>query len=388
MNRSQRIPLLLTAGFLAVACSLPFGAAQTAVQRADTQGADVGALSSPSGSQPTAVQAGSLNSLMKSFPVPPDSKMESNSADEDDPSSTGGSFLISSSADPAAAINFYATGLPKLGWVLRYTDPNPNCGFTQYWKNNFIYLSLAFRFEESALTIHGEYRRVESQSLEKYLPGFPLPETAELVDSSDIAWTFYIQQDYKAVELFYRQKLLALHWTTGGPEPTVDASCGDPDPAACEGNGARSACPAGLRPIPSPTFDPRHSIVIFYTMPDQNVVQLDIVPHGNATILYVDVTLKGLGSSGLPADIPIFPGAVLQMVVPGTVTYQIDAGLDTVRKFYEEQLKAGGWSPDGDAIEGSGSYLQAWKKGNQKITITIISTGTGSMLVLDCSTCR
>jgi hypothetical protein len=387
MTHKRSILPFLAAGFLAAACSL-FGAAQSGVQKTNTQTAAGRTSSVVSTNQPSGSQDTSVSSLMKSFPVPPNSTMDSNSAESDEPDATSGSFIISSTSDIATVVSFYETELPKHGWTLRYADANTACGVTQYWKNKNIYLSLAFRYEETALTIDGQYLRVDAQSIGKYLQDFPLPERSELVDSSSTSWEFYILQDYKAVELFYRQKLLALQWTADATPVPVEASCGVENPADCEGGGGGSSCPSGVTPMPSPTFDSRKSITLLYTMPNNNEVELEIVPHGNATILYVNITLKGLDSAGLPADVPIYPGAVLQMVTPGTVEYQIDASLDTVKKYYEEQMKAAGWTPDGNAIEISGSYLQTWKKDNQKITVQIMSTGTGSMLILDCSTCR
>jgi hypothetical protein len=387
MNHKHSILPFLAAGFLALACSL-FGAAQSGVQKENTQTAAGGTLSIVSTSQPSGSQDTSVSTLMKSFPVPPNSNMDSNSAESDEPDATSGSFIISSTSDLPTVLSFYETELPKHGWALRYADTNTECGVTQYWKNKAVYLSLAFRYEEGALTIDGQYLRVETQSIDKYLQDFPLPETAELVDSSSTSWEFYILQDYKAVELFYRQKLLALQWTADATPVPVEASCGEVNPGDCEGGGGGSSCPSSVTPMPSPTFDSRKSITLLYTMPNNNEVELEIVPHGNATILYVDLTLKSLDSAGLPNDIPIYPGAVLQMVAPGTAEYQIDASLDTVKKYYEEQMKAAGWAPDGNAFEISGSYIQNWKKDNQKISISIMSTGTGSMLILDCSTCR
>jgi hypothetical protein len=386
MNLKRSIPPLLASSFIALACSLPFGAIQTAVQKTNTGSAAGGFPSptvvvQPSGSRDTA-----LADLIKSFPVPPNSTMESNSADSADPDDTSGTFILRSTADIAAAVNFFEMELPKHGWILRYTDPNTECGVTQYWKNGTVFLALTFRYEETVLTIHGQYQQVDAQSINTYLADFPLPETAELVNSSSMSWEFYILQDYKAVELFYRQKLPALQWTADATPVPVEASCGEVNPGDCEGGG--SNCPAGVRPMPSPTFDSRKSIALLYTMPNNNEVELEIVPHGNATILYVDLTLKGLNSAGLPSDVPIYPGAVLTLVAPGTATFQIDASLDTVKMFYEDQMKAAGWTPDGKAIEISGSYMQSWMKGNQKITVSIMSIENGSMLLLDCPTCR
>jgi hypothetical protein len=385
MDQKHAFPLFLVVCLLAVACSLPFGAAQPVLPAASTQSDAGGTPSSTTKGFPSEGLKVSLADMLKSFPMPPDSQTDTGGAISNDPEATSGSFRILSGADLAAVVKFYERELLKQGWLLRYTDPIPSCGATQYWKNDTIFLALIFGYEDSRLYIHVQYKRVDRQSLNKYLADFPIPASSELVNSSDTSWEFYVLQDYKAVEAFYKQKLLSLGWTANGVLPQVEASCGDDDPDCGSGS---HACPSGGFSMPSPTFDVRQKISLLYTMPNTNEVQIDIIPHGDATRLYVSLTIKSMESAGMPGDVPIYPGAVLLMAAPGTAEYQIDAIVKTVKDYYVEKMKEAGWAPDGDAYETPAMYLQTWTKDNQKITVTISSYEDGSMLILDCSTCR
>jgi hypothetical protein len=115
---------------------------------------------------------------------------------------------------------------------------------------------------------------------------------------------------------------------------------------------------------------------------------LSITPHQNATILNVELTFNTVQSAGLPQDVPIYQGASVLNITPGTATFQVNASLDTLKNFYEEQLITAGWVPDGLPIEASGSYLQNWKKGDQQISIIISPyMDNSSMLIINCSTC-
>ncbi len=311
--------------------------------------------------------------------------MDSSSPIPNDPEATSGSFRILSSADIATVVKFYETELPKQGWLLRYTDPNFPCGVQQDWKNDTIYLLLIFGYENSSLYIHVQFNRVDAQSLNKYLADFPLPESSELVYSSTTSWEFYVLQDYKAVEAFYKQKLLDLHWSANGVLPQIEASCGSDDPGCGDEGGG---CPSEAALMPTPTFDLRQEISLLYIMPDTNEVQIDIIPHGDATHLHVSLTMKALSSVGLPEDVPIYTGAVLTMASPGTAEYTIDASVETVLAFYMNTLQEAGWAADGAAVETPGMSIQNWSKGSQKLSVMITTYQDGSMLVLDCSTCR
>jgi hypothetical protein len=384
----HKFPILpfLAVGFLAFACSLTSGAVPAGSQATNAQSTATGGerQSSTAASQPSGSQNTPAANPLKSFPIPPNSTLDSNSADSDEPSADSGSILIHSTASVETLTSFYKTELPKLGWTLRYTDVNAGCGVTQYWKIAAVYLRLDFRYEEGALNIHGQYNRVDAQSMQKYLPDFPLPENAEMVESSSTSWEFYIPQDYQALGSYYQQKVTALNWTTKGPLAPSDGSCGGGPECA----GGNSACPAGVEPMIAPTIDFRNELSITYTLPNTNEVTLDFLPHGSATILDVSLTLKSLESAGLPKDVPIYPGAVLQFATPGNATFKIDAAVDVVQKYYEDNLTSAGWSLDGAPFESSGSYISNWQKGDQKIGVMINTDENGCMLIIDCPTCR
>jgi hypothetical protein len=111
-------------------------------------------------------------------------------------------------------------------------------------------------------------------------------------------------------------------------------------------------------------------------------VDLYILPHGDATLLHVYLTSLNPSDSGLPADIPIYPGATIQSAAPGTVTFQAGASFETVKNFYLEKLTAAGWTPDGQPFESTGTIIMNWKKGSQSAMITITSIGTNECFVI------
>ena len=261
-------------------------------------------------------QSGSLADFQGTFPLPPDSKITSpDLTPSNDPS---GGFTIQSQSGMAAVVKYYAETLPAQGWTSRYTDANFIGGVTQYWKKDNIYLSLNFGFDQGQLTIHCQYDRLEAQPAQKLPKGFPLPAQSEMVLAQPTSWEFYVPQDYVAVTKFYNQQMASMNWK---PVPVAggggEGSCGGND---CGGN---STFPAGA--LPTATIDPRQSNQLSFTMPDGNEIDLTIRPHQNGTILNVDLTLKSVDSAGLPQDVPVYPGAVVQIINPGMAEFQINA---------------------------------------------------------------
>jgi hypothetical protein len=149
-----------------------------------------------------------------------------------------------------------------------------------------------------------------------------------------------------------------------------------------EGDDGGANVPPGTTPMPSPTRDPRPAKSYCWVLPSQNQVELYIRPHGDATLLHVYVTSLNVSDSGLPEEIPIYPGATIQSSEPGSVTFQAGAGLEAVKKFYEEKLTAAGWTPEGQPIESEGVALMNWKKGNQSVMIMITALGANDCLVM------
>jgi hypothetical protein len=361
MNPKKLISLLMSSLLLS-GCSLPFGISQNVQQK-----------SNPAGSS-----SQSQADVQKSFPVAPDSRMAT--PDSYDPNNPGGSFTIQSQSSLEAAVKFYANALPRQGWTLRYSDANFNGGQTQYWKKDAIFLLMDFGFAAGLVTIRCLYDRVEARFAQKLPNDFPLPGRFEMVKAEETAWELYIPQDYAEITNWYTQKLSSMRWKEAPtPEPVL-GSCGGTD---C---GENTTFPAGA--MPTATMDPRHSNELSFSMPDGNSIDLTITPHQNGTILDVVLILKNIQSAGLPQDVPVYPGAVVQTITPGSAEFQISADLQTVENYYDQHLAAAGWSADGAPNEASGNYLQNWKKGDQKISITLVPSGANTALVIECSTCN
>lgn len=360
MNRKNLLVILIAFLFLA-GCSLPFF----------QQG------------QQTSIPASNPSlpgtDIQKTFPLAPASQMAS--PDFFDPNIPSGSFIIKSQFSLDALIKYYAQALAAQGWTLRYTDANFTGGVTQYWKKDSLYLSMDFGFGVGLVTIHCLYDRIESKSAQKLPKDFPLPGKSEMVKAQATSWELYISQDYADVTNFYTQKLTSLNWKQAATSVPVLGSCGEID---C-GSGEATLPPGAM---PTATVDPRQSNELSFSMPDGNLIELTIMPHRNGTIMDINLILKNIQSAGLPQDVPIYPGALVQIIAPGSAEFQINADMKTIENFYIEKLNAAGWAADGNPKQASGSYLQNWKKGDQNISITLVPSGTNTALVIVCPTCN
>ena len=323
-------------------------------------------------------QGGSKPDIQKTFPMPPDSKITK--PDNSEPDDSSGSFTIQSQSSPDAVNKFFADQLPTLGWTLRYTDANFTGGVNQYWKKDNIYLSLNIGFEEGVLKIQCEYNLVEAKAAQKLPKGFPLPAQFDMVQASNSSWEFYIPQDYTDVTNFYKQQMSTLNWKANPTPAPMEGGCGDTD---CGGGGSTS--PAGAMPTATIDFRPENDLP--FTMPDGNEIELQLSPHQNGTILYVDLTLKNIDSAGLPQDVPIYPGAVVQIITPGNASFTVNTDMNTIENYYNEQLKAAGWAPNGNSFLSAGSYMQEWIKGDQTISFSLVASGENTLLDINCSTC-
>jgi hypothetical protein len=179
---------------------------------------------------------------------------------------------------------------------------------------------------------------------------------------------------------FYKQQMSSLNWKANPTPAPMEGGCGDTD---CGGPGSTSPAEA----MPTATIDFRPENDLPFTMPDGNEIELHITPHTNGTILYVELTLKNLDSAGLPQDVPIYPGAEVQIITPGNASFTVNTNLNTIAYYYTNQLKAAGWTPGMSTVEGSSSYLQDWTKGDQAISVSLVASGENTMLDINCSTC-
>jgi hypothetical protein len=310
-------------------------------------------------------QTGSTEAFSKFFPIPTDTEIDPENVNEGDPDR--GSFTLRSTAALDGLVDFYKTTLPTEGWTYRYTDANDLGGVTQFWKKDNSYISLQFGYDKNEVVVEITYNRIAADALEKLPEDFPVPDKAELTNALDTSWDFYIDQDFGTVTAFYTK-------ASAGWAPCSGGSSGEGD----DGGGRKF--PPGVTPMPSPTRDSRPAESYCGVLPSQHQVDLYIRPHGDSTLMHVYLTSLNVSEAGLAADIPIYPGATIQSVKPGNVTFQTGTSLETVKNFYVEKLTAAGWTR-GDFFESAEISQVTWKKGNQSITISITSMGANDCLV-------
>jgi hypothetical protein len=82
-------------------------------------------------------------------------------------------------------------------------------------------------------------------------------------------------------------------------------------------------------------------------------------------------------SSGLPEDVPIYPGAEVSFSTEGMTAFNAADGVSDVADFYREALSAEGWTMESDDEMGS-MVQQTWKKGERTLTLLVSSEDGGS----------
>jgi len=370
-NRNVFIIWIIALFVLSLACSLTAGQSDTPPSgRSDAQSTSAAkstaTVHEAASAQTESVEA-SAEALSKSFPLPAGAEIDPETVAEDDPG--GGAFTLRFTAPISELVDFYAHALPTQGWILRYADANTIGGVTQFWKKENVYLSLQFGYDAAGAVVKVKYQTVAADALKKLPADFPIPAKAELTNALDTSWDFFIDQEYAAVTAFYTKA--SSDWS-----PCSNYGQGEGD------DGGGSKFPPGATPMPSPTRDSRPAKSYCWVLPSQNQVELYILPHGAATLLHVYVTSLNPSDSGLPADIPVYPGAAIQSAEPGMVTFQAGASLEMVKAFYEEKLTAAGWALDGLPIEAEGTIIMNWKKGNQSVMISITALGASNCIVM------
>ncbi len=365
--------LWITALFIfSMACSLGAGQSDAPSSGKSTAQSTSASKSSATahGAEDAQTESGEApaEALSKSFPLPAGAEIDPESVSGGDPGR--GSFTLRSNAPLSQLVDFYKSALPSQGWIDRYTDANVFGGVTQFWKKESMYLSLQFGYEAAGAVVKIKYQSVAADALEKLPADFPVPGKAELTNAIDTTWDFYVDQEYAAVTAFYTKA--SADW----------APCSGYGSEGEGDDGGGPSFPPGVTPMPSPTRDSRISKSLCWVLPSQNQVELYIRPHGDATLLHVYVTSLNPSDSGLPADIPIYPGATIQSAEPGSVTFKAGAGFEVVKAFYKEKLAATGWILDGQPIESEGSIIMNWEKGSQSVMIMIIAIGANDCLVI------
>ncbi len=343
-GKKTLLPLLVALVATSLACSLVGGQSSVpSTSSADTSATGQGAPGAQTGSAPateSGVPSGQTDTaevFSESFPLAPDTSIDPESVSEPDPSR--GSFKLRSKAALGGLVDFYSATLSAQGWTHRYTDANTIGGVTQFWKKEDVYLSLQFGYDSIGAVVRIKYQSVAADALGRLPADLTIPDKAELTNAFDTTWDFLVDQDFAAVIAFYDKA--SADWA-----PCSGFSAGEG-----EGDDGGPRFPPGATPMPTPTRDSRPAKELCGVLPSQNQVELYIVPHGEATLLHVYITSLNPSDSGLPAELPVYPGATIQSVDPGMVTFQAGAGSDAVKDFYEEKLTAAGWTPEGQPME-------------------------------------
>ena len=307
-----------------------------------------------------------------SFPLAPNTQWDpGNGGSEEE--ETSGAFSLHSKATTETVNQFYQAALTSQGWKLRYIDANQGSGVTQYWKQGQLYMSLDFTSDNTGLAIQVEWHQVDLQYVQMMPKDLPLPDQAEFVDATDNTWEVYIPQKIEAVAGYYQQKASELNWKPGSvpgkTEGDCGGDCGDKTPSY----------PPGVTPLPTPTLDPSQPQTLVYTMTDGNEISLEFLPHQDATILNITLTLKNVESAGLPKEVPIYPGATDIVIAPGMVRFSVLLDLMTTVQFYSHALTDAGWKPsDGYSLDTPELYFQEWDKGEESLRFNISSPGSSS----------
>ena len=278
---------------------------------------------------------------------------------------------------------FYGQTLQTQGWSQDSSFVRVSGGPYQAWVKDAYRLTLDYSpaddGQPAATVVRADLHELDLAKARAALPlDLPLPDATVILtyDSTDL--TAFVPQDYAAVVAFYKGKLVALSakgWKEGTPPPPMEGSCGG------DCTSPKLNWPDGTTPEPMPTPDPR-STTLLWIAPNTDEFLIEIDAQGSTTQLSIKITLKDPASAGLPADVPIYQGAVIDMVVPGNVTYNTDASVDTVTKFYDDALTTAGWQKE----ETVASNV-TWKKGNQQITVTILDEDGKGLVDITCLSC-
>jgi hypothetical protein len=174
---------------------------------------------------------------------------------------------------------------------------------------------------------------------------------------------------------FYSQKLPALGWKSDKELPTGDVQLPF---AASFTNGSRQislhlaeAKPSGL----DVTF------LLLGAVGSSATTQPTAKP-GRATATPGLAPTVPISESGLPTDIPLYPGATgLIKLTDQAVEFQTSATPDQVDQFYQQQMPSQKWALVSSTKQGV-NIIQIWQKDNRIVSISILSQGGKTVVMI------
>lgn len=87
------------------------------------------------------------------------------------------------------------------------------------------------------------------------------------------------------------------------------------------------------------------------------------------------------GATGVPEDIPIYPGATDQVIMGALITFSSADPVENVAEFYRQEMPRQGWTAGEEGILGN-IVTQEWIKGDRKASLMISPKDEGGCSVM------
>ncbi len=87
------------------------------------------------------------------------------------------------------------------------------------------------------------------------------------------------------------------------------------------------------------------------------------------------------GATGVPEDIPIYPGATDQTIMGSLIMFSSADPAEDVAEFYRNEMPGRGWTAGGEGTLGN-IITQEWTKGNRKASLMISPKDEGGCAVM------
>jgi hypothetical protein len=217
------------------------------------------------------------------------------------------------------------------------------------------------------------------------LLALPRPRSAEMVRMENGSLSYQSAEEPAALVDFYRQQLAGLGWDLLNPEP--DGAPELPFVLTAEKNerwlsvqldeGEAGLFEATLTLFDMPVLETEH--------PGTEDAGSTVEPARPGKKPGQTAPTPAAGQNDLPADVPLYPGALEVIEMPGSgVMFTAPARSDVVIAFYEKEMVANGWKVALEMKNPAGSVIH-WEKGSRLVMIMLTPEGekTTIMIIAD-----
>ncbi len=190
--------------------------------------------------------------------------------------------------------------------------------------------------------------------------GLPTPDDAQDVQQISGRMSFTTAMSGRQVVDFYYQELPAMGWDPHNVSPSGDIT------------------------LPYLTYFDQGSqrLTLYINEGEQKGVDVDLLitipeiaavnPHEDAAETPAPAVPVDPATSGLPDDIPLYPGATDLIKTGELVMFNIMDTPADAADYYRQQMTANGWELDAD-FNNTDVIMQTWKKSKLTSTVTIIT---------------